>query len=111
VASPMPLEAPVINTLRLEADLDVVISLVACRTEAVGLAGAAVLGTPAAHTLAPGAEGTGAELGAHQGNHISFREPELKFDRLKGGAIFPGHFDHSIDLPGRELVSQIDIHQ
>ena len=91
----MPLEAPVIKTERLELDRDSVISLVASRAETVGRTGAAVLGTPASHSLAPGTKRAWLELGAHQSNHFSFRQAELELDGLERGAIFPGHFYNS----------------
>ena len=106
----MPLDAPVIKTLGLEWDRDAVISLVASRAETIGWTGAAVLGAPASHSFTPGTKRAWLELGAHQSDHRSFRQAELEFNGLKGGAIFPGHFDHAIDVLKSELVWYATVH-
>ena len=46
------------------------------------------------------------QLASHHCNHFRFRQPKLKFDGFKRGAIFPGHFDDPINFDISEIGVQ-----
>ena len=70
----------------------------AARLEPIGAAGGGVFGFAAAHPLAPELERRRFHLLPHQSNHLRLGESELKFNRLEGGAVFPGHFNDPIEI-------------
>ena len=70
----------------------------AARPEPIGAAGGGVFGFAATHPLAPELERRRFHLLPHHSNHLRLGESELKFDRLKGSAVFPGHFNDPIEI-------------
>ena len=68
------------------------------RPEPIGAAGGSVFGFAAAHPLAPELERCRFHLLPHQCDHLRLGKSELKFNRLEGRAVFPGHFDDSIEI-------------
>ena len=73
-------------------------SLMAARAEPIGAAGGGVFGFAATHPLAPELERRRFHLLPHHSNHLLLGESELKFDRLKRSAVFPGHFNDPIEI-------------
>ena len=56
------------------------------------------LGNALVYAFSPQIETAAFELAAHQGDHLGFADLKLSFDGLKGGAIFPSHFNDPICL-------------
>lgn len=57
-----------------------------------------MFGFAAAHPLAPELERRRLHLLPHQCDHLRLGESELKLNRLKGSAVFPGHFNDPIEI-------------
>ena len=74
----------------------------AARPKPIGLAGSGVFGSTAAHPLAPDLERRRFHLLTHHCDHLWLRESELKFNRLEGRAVFPGHFNNPINIVAGE---------
>ena len=53
---------------------------------------------PPSHPLAPELERRRFQVLPHHSNHLLLGESELKFNRLEGGAVFPGHFNDPIEI-------------
>ena len=70
----------------------------AARPEPIGAAGGGVFGFAATHPLTPELERRRFYLLPHHSNHLGLGESELKFDRLEGSAVFPGHFNDPIEI-------------
>ncbi len=70
-------------------------------------AGGAVLGLAACDALTPHLERRAFHRLAHQLDHLLFGDAELVFDRLKGGAVLPGHLDDAIELLWIERAHQL----
>ena len=67
-------------------------------SEPIGTARRSMFGFTAAHPLAPELERRRFHVLPHHGNHLRFGESELKFNRLEGGAVFPGHFNDPVQI-------------
>ena len=70
----------------------------AARPEPIGAAGCSVFSFAATHPLAPELERRRFQVLPHHSNHLRLGESELKFDRLEGSAVFPGHFNDPIEF-------------
>ena len=57
-----------------------------------------MFGFAAAYPLAPELERRRFHLLPHHSNHLRLGETELNFNRLKGSAVFPGHFNDPIEI-------------
>jgi len=68
------------------------------RPEPIGAAGRRMFGFAATHPLSPELERGRFQVLPHYSDHLWLGKPELKFNRLKGRAVFPGHFDDSIQI-------------
>ena len=53
---------------------------------------------PATDPFAPHAKAAGFHFSTHESNYVFFFEAILKLDRLKRGAIFPGHLNNAIAI-------------
>ena len=76
------------------------------RPEPIGAAGSCVFGFASAHPLAPELERRRFHLLAHQCDHLRLGKSELKFNRLERSAVFPGHFNDSIEIFAGERCQQ-----
>ena len=74
--------------------------MVAAGAEARRPTGHPVLRSTSAHALAPHPERGGFERMAHDGDYLRFADAELSLNGLKGGAVFPGHFDDTAHVVG-----------
>ena len=70
----------------------------AARPKPIGTAGGGMFCFAAAHPLAPELERRRFHVLPHHSDHLRFGESELKFNRLEGGAVFPGHFNDPIEI-------------
>ena len=66
--------------------------------EPIGATGDGMFGFAATHPLAPELERRRFQLLPHHSNHLRLGESELKFNRLEGSAVFPGHFNDPIEI-------------
>ena len=57
-----------------------------------------MLGYPAGHPLAPHPKRRSFHLPPHQRDHGRLVQPKLRFDRVEGGPVFPGHFNNAGDV-------------
>ena len=78
----------------------------AARPETIGAAGGGVFGFAPAYPLAPKLERRRFHLLPHQCDHLRFGKSELKFNRLERSAVFPGHFNDSIEIFAGERCQQ-----
>ena len=67
-------------------------------SEPIGAACCGMFGFAAAHPLAPQLERRRFHVLPHHCNHLRFGESELKFNRLEGGAVLPGHFNDAVQI-------------
>ena len=67
-------------------------------SEPIGAARCGMFGFAAAHPLTPELERRGFHVLPHHSDHLRFGESELKFNRLEGSAVFPGHFNDPIEI-------------
>ena len=74
--------------------------------EPIGAASGGVFGFASAYPLAPELERRRFHLLPHQCDHLRLGESELKLNRLEGSAVFPGHFDDSIEIFDGERCQQ-----
>jgi len=61
----------------------------------IGASHCAMLRLAPSDAFAPALETAQLQLAAHDGDDRRLIETELEFDSLKGGSIFPGHFNNS----------------
>ena len=57
-----------------------------------------MFGFASAYPLSPELEGRRFQALPHHSNHLGLGESELKFNRLEGGAILPGHFNDPVQI-------------
>ena len=70
--------------------------------ETLGPAGCGMFGFAAAHPSAPELERRRFQVLTHHSNDLRLGESELKFNRLKGRAVLPGHFNDPIQIVAGE---------
>ena len=78
----------------------------ASRPEPIGAAGGSVFGFATAHPLAPQPERRRFHVLSHHSNHLRFGKSELKFNRIEGGTVFPGHFNDPVQILAGEGCHQ-----
>ena len=66
------------------------------RPETLGPAGCGMFGFAAAHPSAPELERRRFQVLTHHSDDLRLGESELKFNRLEGRAVLPGHFNDPI---------------
>ncbi len=70
----------------------------AARSEPIGAAGGGMFGFAAANPLAPELERRRFQVLPHQRNHFLLGKSELKFNRLEGGTVLPGHLNNPVQI-------------
>ena len=78
----------------------------AARAEPIGAAGGGGFGFATTHPLAPKLERRRFDLLPHHGNNLWLGESELKFNRLEGSPVFPGHFNDPIEILADECCQR-----